>query len=588
MTTVGKGEPLELDKIPTGMPVGDSIADDPTKQLVSVPRKGMPPINMLGVQAVQKRTASNILKRWTRETPTLNKAGVLSGAGGIEAFELAPQNIEDPDIYWLRFSLLLPGGATALQFQIPSPWELFQQINFMPNKIGTEGDMGKPVGDILVFSLQLLAREHLKACKRLGIDSSWNEGATLFRSVSQEFAIPILATAFTQPGCIPKALFKKDLRIEFVWATNKWTQPFYTTGYTSTTAATDAGLVQLGDMYLEAQTTVHHFKNDNLISNLTKDPLAISFYDPAVFTSGVQTINAGDTVEIPFALPGHYTALLLYLTNVASNNIRFAQRQFGRWNEFSLVNESSVNIQGGLTTLWNQFRDFIYPQNFASGGKWLDRNPGFCACIFSENLGLALGSGQINGVHRLTGDEKARFVMKSAGTNAVVRFTTAANTTGATAALTPSIGSFRFWFRCPLTKKIAWSVPIAFNATVLTILDTIYNIESLDKKALITLSVNGSAATNSAATPFSGAVTTFDLTFSGSYGNMVITPENVGVEPLGLSNGTLGVTFIPSVLTPGVDGHTNGSYQLRVIGLRHSLILNSQTSNSSTHLVQRL
>jgi len=591
MASIGKGEPLELDKIPKGMLIGDSLADDPTKQVIPVPRKDMPPINMLAQQAVQKRSASNVLKRWTRETPTLNKAGVLTGSGGTEAFEISPQNVEEIDMLWLRFSLTLPGGATATQFQIPNIWELFQQINFLPNKIGTEGDLGKPLGETLGFTLQLIPREHLKAMKRLGVDAGWNEGFTLIRSSTHEFALPILATAFTIPGMIPKAIFKKDLRIEFVWATNKWTQPFYTSGYTSTSASTDAGLVQLVDMYLEAHTTVHHFKNERAIMSLTSDPLLTTFYDPASFTSGVQTINAGDTVEIPFNLPGHYAAVLFFLQSVATNNIRYAQRQFGRWSEFSLMNESSVNIQGGLTTLWPQFRDFIYPQNFASGHKWIDRNPGFCAIIFADNLGLAVGSGQINGVHRLTGDEKARFVMKGAGTNATLTFTLNNSVDTSATAVTLNRGNIRFWCRCPLTGRFSHSaiMPVASD-NLLLVQQTIHNMASFDKKANFTVSVNGAAAlTNSATGVFSTAsLTTVAFTFTGSYGNMPITTENFGIETLAAGNGTVSVVFVPSISTPGIDGHTNGNYQLRAIGLRQCQIENKVGPNGSTHIIQRL
>ena len=214
----------------------DTIGEDETKKLRKVNRSGAPPVMMNNQQVVFKKQAASILKRFQREQ-TAVRDSILLGSGPTDIFDVPTQNVEEIELMWLRVTLTFPSTGTAPQFTIPAPSQLIQQINFLPAKTGTEGDLGKPIGEFLTLALQALPREAIRYLKRLGFDDHWNCGATLIKNVAQEFIIPIFGTVLSQPDVSLKHIFRDDLRIEIVWKNNVWTQKFFTTNYTQTTNA---------------------------------------------------------------------------------------------------------------------------------------------------------------------------------------------------------------------------------------------------------------------------------------------------------------------------------------------------------------
>ncbi len=576
MSQIGKHPDAVSSRLKIRQPTVDTIGEDETKKLRPVSRSGAPPVMMNAQQVVFKKQAAEILKRYQREQ-TATRAGVLTGVSSTDIFDVPTQNVEEIAVMMLRFTLNFPTAGIAPQFTIPAPSQLFQQINFLPAKTGTEGDLGKPIGETLTLALQALPREALRYLKRLGIDDHWNCGATLVKNVPQEFVVPIFGTILSQPDVSLRHIFRDDLRIEIVWKRDVWTQRAFTTDYTTTTAAADAALVELTDMQLEFQTIIHNEVNEGFHRAKLGKPLAIAFYDPVIIND-TRTLTAGDTQEFVLSgMVGHFAAIFMWMSASASTNSRGnLYGNLAGWQELALLDSGGQNIQGGLTTTFNHFHEIIFPQHFASGGEFINHHRGLAGIIIAENLGLAIGSGQDQGLHFFTGDEKMSVRLKSAGTSAILRVFHVVSSTGAASAAAGATGSVQFGFYCPLSKRFGLSVAINLAVTTLQAWHNAFTENpAFSRHGDVDFAINGGTLQTAGNTVLGTAIVgNFDIRFSGVYKNLPITTANLCVFSYNCINATPAATaFVltnaTSIVQAGVDGHTTGTFNTRIIGLRY-------------------
>ncbi len=579
MSHIGKHPDAVSSRLRRRQPTVDTIGEDETKKLRRIPRVDAPPVMMNSQQAVFKKQAAGVLKRYQREQ-TAVRDNVLTGSSVTDIFDVPTQNVEEIEVMMLRFTLLFPNAGTAPTFTIPAPSQLFQQINFLPAKTGTEGDLGKPLGETLTLALQALPREALRYLKRLGIDDTWNCGATLVKNVSQEFVVPIFGTILSQPDISLRHIFRDDLRIEIVWKNNVWTQRFFTTNYTVTNATTDAGLVQLTDMQLEFQTIVHNDVNEQFHRAKLASPYSIAFYDPVIINDS-RTLTAGDTQEFVLnGMVGHFAAIFMWmaLTGFTVGNMR--GNLFGNlagWQELALLDSGGQNIQGGLTTTFNHFHEIVFPQHFASGGEFLNHHRGLAGIIIAENLGLAIGSGQDQGLHYFTGDEKISVRLKPAGAGAIIRLEVRVTATGLLSAVTMLDGWVQFGWLCPYSKKFSLSTSIPIAATTLQAwYNAFTEMPSFSRHGDFEFGLAGVPQTDANLALGTNIVGGLDFRFilGGIYKNTPITPQNIMVMSYATRNSTpAAVQFVinPATFTnqAGSDGHTTGTYSTRIIGLRY-------------------
>lgn len=221
-----------------------------------------------------------------------------------------------------------------------------------------------------------------------------------------------------------------------------------------------------------------------------------------------------------------------------SSNTNGARRQFvdpGDTAQYTLLDQSSNDLYGGSQLEYGLIR-YLESPKFYSGTIF--REKPLIPFFFSDPRDYFIADVTTGSFH-FTNKERIRLVPAAANTNCVLTLTPSATATQ---------GSYRIFFRDPITGESGITDPLAYNANAAAI------------KAAIegTAACRGTVTANQALN--AGAVT---LTFSGLYAGVDFHRDDVAAFGSNLCDtNDADVTVTTSKTTAGVSGFVGGTYNV--------------------------
>lgn len=221
-----------------------------------------------------------------------------------------------------------------------------------------------------------------------------------------------------------------------------------------------------------------------------------------------------------------------------TSNTSGARRLFvdpGDTAQYTLLDQSSNDLYGGSQLEYGLIR-YLESPKFYSGTIF--REKPLIPFFFSDPRDFFVADVTTGSFH-FTNKERLRIIPAASATNCVLTLTPST---------APTAGTYRIYFRDPITGEAGISAPLAFSANAATIKSAIEE----------TAACRGTVTANQALS--SGAVT---LTFSGLYAGVDFHRDDVAAFGSNLldTNGA-DVAITTSKTTAGVSGFVNGTYQV--------------------------